>query len=91
MQTKENLFNATRQLVIDLFTNYNVWICEIRFCPTLHVLDGLTEAEVVESVINGYKDAVNHIKATKNIDIKGGIIICVLRSFEENIGSICLN
>ena len=83
LQTKDNLFNATKQLIIELVINYNVWLCEIRFCPTLHCLDGLSETEVVESVINGYKDAVNYIKITKNIDIKGGIIICVLRSFHE--------
>ena len=42
--------NVTRQLVIyiyiDLFTNYNVWICENLFYPTLHALDGLTEPEI---------------------------------------------
>lgn len=83
LQTKENLYNATRELIIDLAIKHNVWLCEIRFCPTLHILDGLTESEIVESVINGYKNGVNYIKKIKNIDIKGGIIICILRSFEE--------
>eukprot|EP01084_Bolivina_argentea_P034117 63132_1 len=83
LQTKHDLFNATKQLIIDLAINHNTWVIEVRFCPTLHILDGLNESEVVQSVINGYKDGVSYMKTTKNIDIKGGIIICILRSFDQ--------
>lgn len=83
LQTKEGLFAATKQLIITLAMDHNAWIIEVRFCPTLHTLDGLTESEITESVINGYQAGADYIKKKKNIEIKGGIIICILRSFDR--------
>ena len=83
LQTRDALLTATKQLVIELALEHNVWIIEIRFCPSLHVLNGLTESEVTEAVINGYREGVQYIHNKTNIQIKGGIIICILRSFEE--------
>ena len=84
LQTEDDLFNATKQLVIGLAMNHNVWIIEVRFCPTLHVLDGLSESKVVESVISGYRSGVEFVKQRTGIEVKGGVILCILRSFDES-------
>lgn len=84
LQSEEDLFTATRQLVVDLVLNHNVWIIEIRFCPTLHILDGLSESKVVESVISGYQSGVQYVAQQTGIEVKGGIILCILRSFDES-------
>eukprot|EP01083_Nonionella_stella_P183664 664341_1 len=81
LQTEHDLLNATKQLVIDLAMNHNVWLIEVRFCPTLHVRNGLSEAQVTQSVIDGYQAAVDYIQITKHVQLKGGIILCILRSF----------
>ena len=33
----------------------NVVYAEIKFCPTLHILEGLTEHQAVEAVVRGCK------------------------------------
>ncbi|HAJ05900.1 MAG TPA: adenosine deaminase [Chloroflexi bacterium] len=74
LQTKEELKQATRSLCKKLRDD-NVVLAEIRFCPALHTLEGLSVNDVVEGVVSGFQDA------EKSYDIKGGIIICALRSY----------
>ena len=76
LQTKEELVEATTDL-LHRCAKENVRCCEIRFCPTLHTLEGLSERDAVQSVINGY------IKAKETIDIEGGVIVCALRSYPK--------
>jgi len=71
LQTKQNLTEGTVALVEQLRT-YNVVYAEIRFCPFLHTLQGLTEREVCKIVIDAFK-------STK---LPGGIIVCGLRQHE---------
>ena len=74
LQTAEELIEGTMQVCHQLISD-GVWYAEIRFCPTLHTLEGLTETEVVKHVVEGFE------KGCKGTTLKGGIIICALRSY----------
>ena len=54
----------------------NVCYAEIRFCPTLHTHKGLSEAEALKAVQEGFS-------ASK---LDGGIIVCALRTFDAEHG-----
>ena len=77
LQTKEELVEATTDLLYRC-SEENVRCCEIRFCPSLHTLEGLSERDAVQSVIDGY------VKAKETIDIEGGVIVCALRSYPKD-------
>ena len=52
--------DAISESVVDLcerLAKWNVWYAEIRFCPTLHTLKGLSEEQVIEAAIKGHKIA----------------------------------
>lgn len=72
MQTKENLTRTAFELMEDA-SNENVKYIEIRFAPWLHIRQGLTLEEVIESVIEGVK------LGEEKFDIRGRIILCYLR------------
>ena len=72
LQTKEHLYEATYNLLLNLH-NMGVIYAEIRFAPSKHVVGGLTYDEVAKSVIMGLN------KAKKDIGIFGGIILCCMR------------
>ena len=82
LQTKANLMDATYSLTVKMALDYNVKVIEIRFCPTLHIVEGLSEDEVIQSVIDGYRNAQNDLNDNHSISIKGGIILCILRNFD---------
>lgn len=75
MQTKENISRVTKELITKLKDD-NVIYAEVRFCPLFHLKEGLTQEEVVETVISSLKD--NNIKVN--------LILCMMRnlSFLEN-------
>ncbi len=76
MQTKEQL----RLVTLDLFEQLkadNVIYAEIRFAPLLHLANGLTPAEVVETVNDAYTEG----KTLTGIE--GGLILCTLRHYTE--------
>ena len=50
-----------------------MWLAEIRFCPALHTLEGLSEEEVVRAVTAGFA------RARRDTGIEGGIILCAPR------------
>eukprot|EP00951_Prasinocladus_malaysianus_P033747 scaffold336134_cov32-Prasinocladus_malaysianus.AAC.2 len=52
---------------------------QVRFCPALHTLEGLSLDEVVSSVCQGVEAA----KADSPTRISGGIIVCALRSLPD--------
>ena len=80
LQTKENLVDATFDILCRSCIEHNINYIEIRFAPILHKLEGLKEQDVVHAVIEGYEKGISHLKSIgKNID--GGIILCALRSF----------
>lgn len=72
MQSKESLRRITFELYEDA-AEENVKYMEVRFAPLLHTLKGLTVEEIIESVIEGMKDA------EAKYHIKGNIILGCMR------------
>lgn len=82
MQTKENLIRVTKELVEDLKKD-NIIYAEVRFAPIFHIKEKLSLEEVVESVLEGIKNANG---------IKINLILCMMResTYEENLNVIKL-
>lgn len=76
MQSKDNLELVAKSLLNDLKKD-NVIYAEVRFAPLKHMNIGLSIDEVINSVINGFKDN----------DLKVNLILCMMRndSFEDNM------
>jgi len=72
MQSKENLRRVSFELFEDC-AKENVKYMEVRFAPLLHNAKGLTIEEIIESVIQGIKDA------EERYDIKGNLILSCMR------------
>jgi adenosine deaminase len=93
LQTTEDLSEATEDLCRQLQAQ-GVWLAEIRFCPTLHTLKGLTEDEIVGAVVEGFARAKQKSRLERELEMEeslapnnpfsGGIIICALRSYETS-------
>lgn len=75
LQTKENLRRASYELLEDAVKD-NVKYIEVRFAPIFHTKKGLTLEEIIESVIDGIRDAEN------KYDIKGNVIISCIRGLD---------
>lgn len=73
MQSKENLKRITFELFEDA-ARENVKYIEVRFGPLLHTLKGLEVEEIIQSVIEGMREAESFY------EIKGNIILSCLRS-----------
>ncbi|WP_027623391.1 adenosine deaminase [Clostridium lundense] len=73
MQSKKSLRRIAYELLEDA-AKENVKYIEIRFGPLLHTKNGLTLEEVIQSVLDGIKDAEN------NFNIKGNLILSCLRN-----------
>lgn len=76
MQTKEQL----RLVTLDLFEQLKadqVIYAEIRFAPLLHIANGLTATEVVQTVNDAAGEGI------KNTGIQASIILCTLRHYSE--------
>lgn len=74
LQTEDELKVATSSLC-RVLSDENVVLAEIRFCPQLHVLEGMTVDDAVSAVVSGFRIAQHEL------DIRGGIIVCALRSY----------
>ena len=73
MQSKENLRRITFELFEDA-ARENVKYMEVRFAPLLHTAGGLDVDEIIQSVLDGLKDA------EKQFDIKGNLILSCMRT-----------
>ncbi|MCT8976771.1 adenosine deaminase [Clostridium sp. CX1] len=73
MQSKYSLRRITFELLEDA-SRENVKYMEIRFAPLLHTSKGLEVEEIIESVLDGIKDAEG------KYDIKGNLILCCMRT-----------
>ena len=73
MQSKESLRRITFELLEDA-ARENVKYMEVRFAPLLHTVRGLTVEEIIQSVIDGIKDA------EEKYDIKGNLILSCMRT-----------
>lgn len=80
LQTKEDLVEATYDILCRSSLEHNINYLEIRFAPILHKLDGLKERDIVNAVIEGFEKGVSHLKGLGRY-IDGGLILCALRSF----------
>ena len=70
LQTKLELREGTADLLRRLSEDGVVY-AEIRFCPELHTREGLSEEEVVEAAIEGFRSQKQ---------VVGGLILVALRS-----------
>ena len=80
LQKKAELRDNTIHL-FNMLKEQNVIYAEVRFAPQFHTKDGLTQDEVVDTVIN----------AMKEVDIRAQLILCVMRgndNKEENIETV---
>jgi adenosine deaminase len=73
MQSKENLRRITFELFEDA-AKENVKYMEVRFAPLLHTAQGLTVEEIIQSVIDGMREA------EEQFDIHGNIILSCMRT-----------
>jgi adenosine deaminase len=73
LQTEAELAEGTLDVLRQLHAE-NVRLCELRFCPSLHTLEGLSPAEAVWAVVRGFQ------QGSLEFDMQGGIILCGLRS-----------
>lgn len=72
MQSQENLRRITFELFEDAASE-NVKYMEVRFAPLLHTAKGLAVEEIIQSVIEGMREA------EAEFDIKGNIILSCMR------------
>ena len=75
LQSEEELREASREIAMRCASE-NVWIVELRFCPALHTLEGLTERQAVTAVCAGLSDALADAPGLR----AAGAILCALRS-----------
>ena len=71
LQKPENLERVAFELMEDA-NKENIKYIEIRFAPLLHLKEGISQEEVIESVIRGIK------KAELIYDIRGNVILSCL-------------
>ena len=76
MQTREQLRWVTLDLVEQLKAD-NVIYAEIRFAPLLHIANGLTPYEVVQTVNDALTVGIN------NTGVEARLILCTLRHYYE--------
>lgn len=80
MQDIKSLHRITKELIEDL-VKQEVCYAEIRFAPQLHTQKKLSQAQVIEAVLEGRKQA---LELYPHIQI--GIILCMM-----SLGSITIN
>ena len=85
LQTRENLYEAARDVVIAAADDNTVYI-ELRFAPLLHTAKNLKPADIMESVIYGMNAGVKQVR-TAGKYMASGVIACGMRhmSVEDNV------
>lgn len=81
MQEPEALYRIAYELAEDA-AGENVWYMEVRYSPILHTQKGLKLSTIVESVIEGLREA------EKKFNIKTGVIICGMRNINPETSMI---
>lgn len=76
LQTTSSLEIATRTLVKQLVEDYVVY-AEIRFAPLLHIRNGLSAENVLDTVCDTLQKSISGTPLTANI------IVCTLRDFSQ--------
>lgn len=80
MQTKEELSSSLIEL-LNTLKKQNVIYVEIRFAPQFHTKKGLTQDEVVKTLID----------AKNKVDIKSNLILCFMRGSSYEVNHETLN
>ncbi len=78
MQTPESLYRAAYELAEDN-AKENVHYIEVRYSPILHTQKGLSPTVILESVVEGLKDA------ERDFNIKSGVIVCGIRNISPEV------
>jgi adenosine deaminase len=78
MQTEQSLERIAYELSEDAHAE-NVRYIEVRYCPLLHVREGLRPAQVVEAVLRGLRTA------KRELGIRYGVILCALRTDSADV------
>lgn len=80
LQTADALYRAAYELACDA-ADENVRYLEMRYSPVLHTQQGLKLTTIVESVVEGFR------QAKRERGIRGGVLICGIRhmSPETNV------
>jgi len=73
LQEEEALERVAYELAVDAW-HENVRYLEVRYCPLLHIRNGLSPAKVVEAVLRGLRTA------KRELGIRYGVILCAIRS-----------
>ena len=84
LQTSDHIKRATFELFEDL-ARQNVIYAEVRFAPSLHLLNGLSYEEIVQFAIDGMQEAI------EKYDIDGSLILCCMRgpdNKKENLETV---
>jgi adenosine deaminase len=87
MQREDALERIAYELAEDAHRE-NVRYLEVRYCPLLHLRDGLRPAQVVEAVLRGLRTA------KRELGIRYGVILCAIRSQPQDqslrIAELCV-
>jgi adenosine deaminase len=77
-QTADALRRVSRECALDLAEDHVVY-AEVRFAPELHLERGLTEHEVVESVLAGFAEG-QRLAAEAGNPIRIGVLLTAIRT-----------
>ncbi|GAA4347742.1 adenosine deaminase [Angustibacter luteus] len=77
MQTRESLVRVASECAQDLAADGVVY-AEVRFAPEQHLVGGLSLTEVVEAVLEGFRDG-EHAAAAAGHRIKVGTLVTAMR------------
>ena len=77
MQTRESLVRVARECALDLATDGVVY-AEVRFAPEQHLAQGLALAEVVEAVLDGFREGSAEAAAA-GTPIRVGTLLTAMR------------
>lgn len=78
MQDKQSLVRIAFEFIEDMFLDGIIY-AEVRFCPYLHIQNGLSLDNVIEAVLTG----LNEGKEKYKVDY--GVLICGIRNFTSEI------
>lgn len=73
MQTEEALERVAYELMEDC-AEENVWYCEVRYSPILHIRQGLSLTQIVDAVLRGLR------AGREDFGTESGLIICGMRN-----------
>ena len=76
LQTSGALKRVT-ELLLEELKEHNVQYAEVRFCPSLHLCQGLQLDEVMDAVLEGFR------AGSEQTGVQGGILVCALRSYDK--------